>query len=355
MFFTFSRGAWVAGAVGLAVVVALDPRRLQLLTTVLVLAPWSAAAVWLCARADALTTVGSSLDDATSEGRTLLALLAVLTALSGLSGLGLALVSNRVSVGDGPRRAFAVLILSVALAALAVAWVEVGSPVAAASDAWDRFTEPYRATGDNLTDRLFELSSGGRVDLWQRSADDFAAHPLHGTGAGTFAYSWAAKREIPSIARDGHSLYMETLGELGVVGLVLVVCALLVPLVAALRDRRSSVFPGAIAAFAAYAVHAGVDWDWELTGVTLVALLSGVALVAAARGDETALDRRASLVVVPVAVVLAAAAIVTALGNIPLGRARDALDREQYVVAQNEAERARTWAPWSSEVLAHSR
>ena len=67
LFFTFSRGAWVALAVGLVVGVLVDPRRLQLLATVLVLAPWSALAVWLCVRADALTTVGSSLTRATSK------------------------------------------------------------------------------------------------------------------------------------------------------------------------------------------------------------------------------------------------------------------------------------------------
>ncbi len=39
LYFTFSRGSWVALAIGLAVAIAVDPRRLQLLATVVALAP----------------------------------------------------------------------------------------------------------------------------------------------------------------------------------------------------------------------------------------------------------------------------------------------------------------------------
>ena len=45
MYFTFSRGAWAALAVGLVVAVFVDPRRLQLIFAALVLAPWSALAI----------------------------------------------------------------------------------------------------------------------------------------------------------------------------------------------------------------------------------------------------------------------------------------------------------------------
>ena len=45
MYFTFSRGAWVALGGGLVHGIALDPRRLQLLVTGLALAPWAGLAV----------------------------------------------------------------------------------------------------------------------------------------------------------------------------------------------------------------------------------------------------------------------------------------------------------------------
>ena len=46
MYFTFSRGAWLSLGVALIVLVALDRRRLQMITTVLVVAPWPVIAVW---------------------------------------------------------------------------------------------------------------------------------------------------------------------------------------------------------------------------------------------------------------------------------------------------------------------
>lgn len=352
LFFTFSRGAWAALAVGLAVAVLLDRRRLQLLTTALVLAPWSALAVWLCTRSDALTTVGSDLGDATTEGRSLLLWIALLTALSGLSGAVLAEVDRRIEVGAAARHAFAAVLVAMALGAVGVAWAEVGSPVSAASSAWDEFRSPYRVNVGELTGRLSDLSSGGRVDLWERSVDDFADRPVLGTGAGTFAYSWAAERDVPSTVRDGHSLYLETLGELGLVGLLLLVCALAVPFVATPQARASSAFPGAIGALAAYVAHAGVDWDWELAGVTVVALLCAVALVVAARRDEDAdLGRTPTWALFAGAAALAAVSLATVLGNVPLGQARDALHAASYDEAIEKARAARTWAPWSSEPL----
>ena len=355
LFFTFSRGAWVALAVGLVVGVLVDPRRLQLLATALVLAPWSALAVWLCVRADALTTVGSSLPRATSEGRSLLLSMVVLSVASGVSGFVLAKLNGRMEIGVRVRRAFAGLLVVLALAGIAVAWVHVGSPISAASSAWDRFRAPYKEqTTNNLTQRLFDLSSGGRVDLWRTSLDDFRAHELTGTGAGTFAYSWAARRPAAGTAKDAHSLYIETLGELGLVGLGLLAAFLAIPVIAAIRVRASPVLPGALAAFAAWTAHAAVDWDWELTGVTLVALLSGAALVASARDDDDLAGIPVALVVTSVSVLLAAFAIVTALGNVPLGRARDALASSDYALAKAEARRARRWAPWSAEPCASS-
>ena len=54
-FFTFSRGAWVALAIGLIAAVALDARRLRL-TTLFALAPAAVLTVWLGSRQEALTT-----------------------------------------------------------------------------------------------------------------------------------------------------------------------------------------------------------------------------------------------------------------------------------------------------------
>src|SRR5581483_2109629 len=46
LYFTFSRGGWVALAAGLAALVALDRRRLQFLAALAASAVWAAVAVW---------------------------------------------------------------------------------------------------------------------------------------------------------------------------------------------------------------------------------------------------------------------------------------------------------------------
>ena len=123
--------------------------------------------------------------------------------------------------------------------------------------------------------------------------------------------------------QNAHSLYLENLDELGVVGFALLIGFLAVPAVAAARVRRSMVFPGAVAAFAAYLVHAGADWDWELTGVTIVAVLAAVSLIASARSttESTARTRR-DVVMLPLAFAATALALVSVLGAVPLGRSR---------------------------------
>jgi len=122
---------------------------------------------------------------------------------------------------------------------------------------------------------------GDRPLYWHVAWEDAAAHPIEGRGAGTFRISWL-ERGPPAISvQDAHSLYLETLAELGLVGLVLLAALLATPLVVALRRRGSGpLIAAAAGAYVAFLVHAGVDWDWEMPAVTVAGLLCGAALVA---------------------------------------------------------------------------
>src|SRR5207247_11189457 len=68
LYFTFGRAAWIALAIGLAAAVAVDPGRLQLLATLLAVAPAPAAAVLVASRLRGLTHAGSPLDLAAHDG-----------------------------------------------------------------------------------------------------------------------------------------------------------------------------------------------------------------------------------------------------------------------------------------------
>ena len=104
----------------------------------------------------------------------------------------------------------------------------------------------------------------------------FADHPVLGTGSGGFAVEWLRERTIDESVRDVHSLYLETATELGLVGLLLLAAFLAGAVGVAARARGET---AAIAALIAYALHAGLDWDWEMPALTLVAvvLLAGLA------------------------------------------------------------------------------
>ena len=117
---------------------------------------------------------------------------------------------------------------------------------------------------------------GDRQEYWRVAWRMFVAHPVAGSGSGSFAGEWVRLRSVAISAKDAHSLYLETLGETGIVGLLLLAGALAVPLVVG-RHRRSSFDVAALAAYGAFLIHAAFEWDWELPAVTLAALALAVA------------------------------------------------------------------------------
>jgi O-antigen ligase len=123
------------------------------------------------------------------------------------------------------------------------------------------------------------VSFGDRADYWRVATADVADHPVLGSGAGTFDDYWLAHRPSAAYARDAHSLYLETAAELGVLGLVCLMCALCAPLVAAVRAPDRRLAATALGGYAAFLVHAGIDWDWEMPVTTLVGLACGAALL----------------------------------------------------------------------------
>jgi hypothetical protein len=90
--------------------------------------------------------------------------------------------------------------------------------------------------------------------------------------------------------RDAHSLYVEALSELGPVGLVLTVLLVIVPVAAAIRRRGDPVVAVAGAAFVVFAVHAGLDWDWEMPVVTLSGLGCAAAVLADTPGRRHTIE-----------------------------------------------------------------
>lgn len=341
LYLTFSRAAVVALALGLVVFVAVHPRRGLALASAAMLALTAALGIWLIFRSPALTETNPSLADATHAGRRIAAALVILAAAAGCVPAVLDAAARRWS----PRIPLPLPRHSVRIAlAVAIVLAILGL---VARPAYDAFKAPLADTA-NLNTRLLSPSGRGRADYWRVAWTDAKDHPVLGSGAGTFEVRWARDRPNSFGVLDAHQLYLETLAEVGLVGLVLLVLALGVPLVA-LRRTLGPWEAGAAAAYAAYLVHATVDWDWELPTVTLTALACGCALLAAAR-SERSVPRRPGLVRVGSFTAAAAVAVVAGLGYLAtnaLGASFDALRAGDFSTAERQARRARTLQPWS--------
>ena len=124
-----------------------------------------------------------------------------------------------------------------------------------------------------------------RSAYWEAAFAELRERPLLGSGAGSYHLSWREHRPVEAEVRDAHSLYVETLSELGPVGLALVLVVVVVPLGVAVRRRGDPLAATAAAGFAVFAVHAGLDWDWEMPVVTLVALGCAAVLLTSAPSE----------------------------------------------------------------------
>jgi hypothetical protein len=350
LYFTFSRGALIALVLGAAVQVVVDPRRARLLVAGLVLGAPAAAGVLYASRFHALTAPGDSLTTAQGEGRRVATMLVVLALVAVATAVAFDFGERRLRL---PARAGMVVAATVAVAAAIAAvgfLAAVGGPVAAVERVHDEFTAPLRPGESDLDRRLLSVSGNGRGDYWRVAADMVRDEPLLGHGAGSFEAQWLLRRPVAFHARDAHNLYLETLAELGPLGLALLLGTLAVPLLALLHTRRRPLVPAAAGAFAAYLVHAGIDWDWELPVVTVPAILCGVVLLA--RPDEEAgawLTGRRRLTALALLVPLVGVALVAHVGNRAAAAGIAALENGEPERALLDARRGASWAWWSED------
>jgi hypothetical protein len=350
-YFTFGRAAWVALAAALLVAVAVDPRRLQSLVTLVVLAPAAVATIWLAVHSRGLTQSGLGSFQAAHDGHTLALWLALLAAATAGAVAVVAVLERRVTVSVTTARVFAGLVIASCVISLGGVFDRYGSPVVIARKGYSAFKAPPPRV-ENLNRRLLSFSGNGRYELWRLAWEDSRRHPWLGSGAGSYErYFLQHKPADVGRVRDAHGLYIETLAELGPLGLVLLLVTLALPAVAAVRARREPLVPFALGAYAALLVHALADWDWELPAVTLVAIFCGSTLVLTSRrgrgGRELARAPRVAAAVAIVAVGVFAA--IGLVGNNALKASTDARSARDWKRAAAQAQTARTWQPWSPD------
>ena len=289
---------------------------------------------------------------ASVAGREVAVLLVAVVAATGVAWM---LVDRVVRRTPALSRKAIVGLAATAAAALVVA-VALSHPLARLH----AFAKPPVAsdTPSFVRTHLVSGSGSGRWQFWTAAVDQWQSAPVVGDGAGTFAAWWAEHGSLAMFVRNAHSLYLESLGELGAVGFLLASavwvggCAIGVRACRRLdREERTSV-AGATAVALAFGVGAGVDWLWQLPAVSLV----GVSALALAHGPpvrERARRRpwgvRAALASLVLLVLVLE--LVPLLAGHALAQSRRAAADGRPLAARDAALRAHALKPWATAPL----
>jgi hypothetical protein len=269
LYLSFSRGALFACIAGVVTLVVAAPQREQLRAIALAVL----AGILICAIAapsSAVSELAGAIGTREREGAITLVALVIVVAVAAFAQLRLI-----------EREPLPALTLPARAPWLALAVICAGLAVAIVSGAKEK-ASLHPTAG---TSRLASFQSN-RYAYWSVALKAFAHEPLRGVGAGGWSVWWLRDRRISDFAQDAHSLPLQTLAELGIVGLALLAMFLAGIGLAAAQALRAApaLAAGPVAGVVTYFAHAPLDWDWQMPAVTLVAIWLIGALLALAEG-----------------------------------------------------------------------
>lgn len=187
-----------------------------------------------------------------------------------------------------PRAGRAALIGAV-LVAVALGVSSAGRIDNYVSTQWDAFvqvSDPGTISG-GPSNRL-QRGSGTRYDYWRIAWHAFEDRPFGGVGAGNYSRPYFRARQTAENVRQPHSLELQTLSELGIGGLALLL-TLLGSLVLAIwrvrlsaPARASGIAVAGTGALAAFLLQSAVDWVHLIPGIAAIALAIAAILMRAA-------------------------------------------------------------------------
>jgi O-Antigen ligase len=353
---TYSRGGVASLAVALVVLLAFGPDRVRGALTATAAVIGAAPALAVGFTRDDLTRDAVPVAQRTGDGLLFLAALVL--------GIAAALAIDRLAASRADRiapiprrRALAVggtaaaITIVLALAGLAASDRGVGGTI---SHGFDSF-KSVKFERQNDPARILQTNSGNRWVWWSEAVGAWADRPLAGWGAGSFPLLHHRYRHNTLEVLQPHSVPLQFLAELGLVGALLALGALGLLTAAGVRRvlmgvraERAGIPAGRehryavplLAAAAAWLVHMWFDWDWDIPGVALplfvfLGLLAarppGMPGRAFAPGRAGAVGLRAGALALGAALV-AAVAISAALPSL----ARDHTDKATAALAASD-------------------
>jgi O-antigen ligase len=309
----YSRGALAAFLVGLVLWFCLVPLRLRGAAVLIVGAIGAGVvAVWDFSK-HALSSENVPLAQRTTAGHQLGALVIAMLVLLTLAGIAVGFVTARRAPSlVSRRRAGAILLSLIVIAILAFAGALAHSHrgfTGSISHAFDALTNPNAKPPPNTPGRLTAVASV-RARYWKEALQVFSAHPALGSGAEGYATAHLRYRHETLNVRHAHGYVVQTLADLGVVGLVLTLALLLAWMAATGRathplnrrwsswrewmQLRAGARPGwrrvgeddlalytperiglltMLCLVVVFGVHSLVDWTWYVPGDACVALI----------------------------------------------------------------------------------
>lgn len=293
----YSRGSLVAVAVGLTLWLCLVPLRLRGAAVLLCGGIGAAAVVAWDFSQHALSNdkvaLAQRIDAGSQFGVALAAMLVALTAI----GVTIGFASGRRAPRPRARGRMGAILLSLPVIALLgllglLAHSQRGLSGSISHDL-SSLTDPNAPVPLNTPGRLTSVGSV-RARYWNEALEVFSEHPLLGAGSDGYATARLRHRTVPLDVHHAHGFVVQTLADLGLVGLALVLALLATWLAAAGRathpfNRRWQQWRwrriqapytaerigllSMLCIVVTFGVHSLVDWTWYFPGDACVALL----------------------------------------------------------------------------------
>jgi O-Antigen ligase len=290
MALSFSRGAVLAAALGAAFWIATVPRRLRAAAVLIAgVAGGGLIAAWAFGQS-ALTDDRVPVDLRDTAGLQLGLLVLVMLGLLLLAGLGVGFArANRAPSPLQRDRAGVALLAALALAGVGgIVALSLGDQglTGSVSTRWKQLTDPSAPLPRNDNSRLTATGSV-RARYWDEALRIFGDNPGVGVGAGGYATVRKRYRTADPAVRHAHGYVVQTLADLGLVGLAVSLALLAAWLASAARatglrrrDRGRPYTPERIGLLTlagvviVFGVSSFVDWTWFVPANAAVGLLA---------------------------------------------------------------------------------
>ena len=364
LYLTYSRGGLLALLIACGCLIALSHDRIWLLATLAIGAIGALPAVLAV---QARSSLAENLPEAATidQGVTVLLILVAGTVLAVALFAGLRRLEDRGGGKTGRMVELSRNPKVLKRIALVAALIAIAIAIAVGGRAWDQFTSPDLQSPNNPAAHFGQLSGAGRGEFFRVGIGAFGEAPLIGHGAGTYQFSWAELRNVPTPNLEAHSLYIQAFSELGLGGGLLVlgmVGVLLWTGLAAWRAAQGAqreLYAVLLGVILAFAVGAAIDWFWQIAVAAAVFFLAAAVLVAGrcaqlvgnrAVSNGRAEQRRYSLAVAGLAVawITALALIGPLLVDREIDASKSAATDGNVASAVEHANTARSIEPWAA-------